>query len=88
MKYHVWYNDDVNESVEVYSADTLEECKQWIDETTKHAEKFQDGDSEYLLSTSRTYEYEVFHGNKYIPVEDACPDVADPVYLSDYFYTD
>ena len=30
-KYIVYYNDEVNEPADVFSADTLEECKQWID---------------------------------------------------------
>ena len=30
-KYIVYYNDEVNEPADVFSADTLEECKHWID---------------------------------------------------------
>lgn len=61
-KYTVYYNDEVNEVADVFSADTLEECKEWINEQlegmTPVNEEYPCTDD--VMYSSKTFFYEVY----------------------------
>ena len=92
-KYIVYYNDEVNEPADVFSADTLEECKHWID---LQLEVKTPVDEEHpctdnVMYSSKTFYYEVYdkpivetNGSEY--ASDWTYN--DAVYSTDYFYAD
>lgn len=87
-KYKVYYNDGVNEIIEMYAADTLDECKQWISEQLGKKEPVGDYEqrSDFGLSFADTFFYEVYDR----PIVDVVDDediFNDPVYTSNYYYT-
>lgn len=90
-KFVVYYNDEVNEVVEVFRAETLEECKHWID---SHLECMIPVDNEHpctdnVMYSSKTFFYEVY--DKPI-VEDNGSEYSsdwtynDSVYSTSYYY--
>ena len=44
--------------------------------------------TEDVMSSSKTALYEVFNGEPVILDEDDEPNLAEPIYRSDYFYTE
>ena len=92
-KYTVYYNDEVNEVAEVFSAETLDDCKDWINMQLEGMTPVND---EYpctddVMFSSNTFFYAVFdrpivetNGNEYEP--DFIYNEA--VYSSDYYYVD
>ena len=88
-KYIVYKNDEVNEPVEVFSADTIQECKDWINEQveglTPVNEEFPCTDD--VMYSSHTFLYEVYEGEM-IMVTNGVEEYSEWVYASDYYYTD
>ena len=92
-KYIVYYNDEVNEPADVFSADTLEECKHWID-LQLEVKTPVDGEhpcTDNVMYSSKTFYYEVYdkpivetNGSEY--ASDWTYN--DAVYSTDYFYAD
>lgn len=92
-KYTVYYNDDVNEVADVFSADTLEECKEWIN---KHLDGMTAVNDEYpctddVMYSSKTFYYEVY--DKPIVETNGSESASDwtynnSVYQTDYYYND
>ena len=92
-KYIVYYNDEVNEPADVFSADTIEECKQWID---AQLEGMIPVDEEHpctddVMYSSKTFYYEVYdkpivetNGSEYA----SDWEYNEAVYSSDYYYRD
>lgn len=92
-KYIVYYNDKVNEVAEVFSAETLDACKDWINNQLEGMIPVND---EYpctddVMFSSNTFFFEVFdrpivdtNGSEYEP--DCIYN--DSVYSSDYYYVD
>lgn len=92
-KYIVYYNDEVNEVVEVFSAETLDDCKDWIN---KQLEGMTPVNDEYpctddVMFSSNTFFYAVFdrpivetNGIEY----ESDWIYNDAVYTSDYYYVD
>ena len=92
-KYIVYYNDEVNEPADVFSADTIEECKQWID---AQLEGMTPVDEEHpctddVMYSSKTFYYEVYdkpivetNGSEYA----SDWEYNEAVYSSDYYYRD
>lgn len=90
-KYKVYYNDEVNEIAEVFSADTLEECKEWIN---KELEGMTPVDEEHpctddVMYSSKTFFYEVYdspivenNGSEY----ESDWTYNEAVYTTDYYY--
>ena len=86
-KYTVYYNDEVNEVAEVFSAETLDDCKDWINEQLEGLTPVND---EYpctddVMYSSKTFFYEVFDR----PIVEKYGSVwtyNDAVYTSDYYY--
>lgn len=88
-RYIVYKNDEVNEPVEVFSADTIQECKDWINEQveglTPVNEEFPCTDD--VMYSSHTFLYEVYEGEM-IMVTNGVEEYSEWVYASDYYYTD
>ena len=91
-KYIVYKNDEVNEIVDMFSANTLEECKAWI---SGQLEGMIPVDGEHpctddVMYSSKTFFYEVYDRPV---VETNGSEFAsdwtynDAVYTSDYYYT-
>lgn len=90
-KYIVYKNDEVNEIADMFSADTLEECKTWIN---SQLEGMIPVDEEHpctddVMYSSKTFFYEVYdrpiietNGSEY--ASDWIYN--DAVYTSDYYY--
>ena len=92
-KYVVYYNDEVNEPADVFSADTLEECKHWID--LQLEVKIPGGEehpcTDNVMYSSKTFYYEVY--DKPIVETNGSEYASDwvyneAVYTTDYYYTD
>lgn len=86
-KYNVYYNDGVNEIVEVYAANTLDECKQWISDQLGKKEPVGEHEQRADLGVSfaDTFLYDVYD-RPIIEVVDDEDIFNDPVYSSDYYY--
>jgi hypothetical protein len=90
-RYTVYYNDEVNEVADVFSADTLEECKEWIN---KELEGMTPVNEEYpctddVMYSSKTFFYEVYdrpivetNGSEY----ESDWTYNEAVYMTDYYY--
>ena len=88
-KFNVYFNDEVNCPVVVFSADTLKECKDWIKDELKCKTPVND---EYpctddVMYSSRTFYYEVYEGDIIVEV-DGEPVFNNCCYYSNYYYTD
>ena len=88
-KYIVYYNDEVNEPADVFSADTITECKDWIE---KQLEGLTPVDEEHpctddVMYSSHTFYYEVYEGDM-IELINGVAIFNDFCYASDYYYTD
>ena len=88
-KYIVYYNDDVNEPADVFSADTLEECKQWIDAQLEGMIPVDEEHpcSDDVMYSSKTFYYEVYEGDMIVET-NGVEEYNDLCYSSDYYYTD
>ena len=87
-KYTVYYNDGVNCPADVYTADTLEECKEWIDEQLEGKTPVDEEHpcSECVMNSSRTFSYEVYEGDMIVE-ENGEAIFKNCCYSSDYYYT-
>lgn len=88
-KYNVYYNDGVNEIANVFSADTLEACKAWINEQlecrTPVNEEYPCTDD--VMYSSDTFFYEVYDRPIVETVDDE--DIFnEQIYSTDYYYAD
>lgn len=91
----VYYNDQVNEPAEMFSAETLEECINWIN---ANLEGMMPVDDEHACTddvfySSTTFLYEVYEGGIIVGTgeedeEDEEPEWKDPCYTSGYYYAD
>ena len=91
-KFVVYYDDQVNEPAEMFSAETLEECINWINACLEGKTPLDDEHacSEYPESTSRLFLYEVYEGGMMADTdeEDEEPEWKNPCYTSEYYYAD
>ena len=87
-KFKVYFNDDVNCPVIVFEADTLAECKNWIEEDLKGKTPVNDEFpcTEDVMRSSRTFSYEVYEG-EITGEEDGESIYEDFCYTCDYYYT-
>lgn len=90
-KYVVYYNDEVNEVAEVFSSDTLEECKEWINRQLDGMILVEALYDNNVVNTSKTFFYEVYDS----PIVDTHGSVYasdwtynDAVYTTSYYYVD
>lgn len=88
-KFIVYKNDEVNEPVDVFSADTIAECKEWINKQlegmTPVNEKYPCTDD--VMYSSKTFYYEVYEGEMIIETNGVA-EFNDLCYSTDYYYTD
>ena len=88
-KYLVYLNDEVTEPIVVFSADTVAECKDWIE---KQLEGMTPVNEEYpctddVMRSSKTFQYEVYEGEMITEI-DGVAVYSDLCYSSDYYYKD
>ena len=88
-KYIVYKNDEVNEPVDVFSADTIAECKEWINE---QLEGMTPVDEEHpctddVMYSSKTFIYEVYDRPMIETVNDE-EIFNEAVYETGHYYTD
>ena len=92
-KYTVYYNDEVNEVAEVFSAETLDDCKDWIKEQLEGMipvnEEYSCTDD--VMFSSKTFFYAVF--DRSIVDTNGTENESDWInndaaYTSDYYYVD
>ena len=88
-KYIVYYNDEVNDPAEVFTADTLTECEDWIED---HVEGLTPVNGEYpctddVFRSSKVFSYEVYEGEMITEVNGQAV-YNDWCYSSDYYYRD
>ena len=88
-KYVVYYNDEVNEPADVFSADTLEECKHWIDLQLEVKTPVDDEHpcTDDVMYSSHTFYYEVYEGDMIVETNGVA-EYNDLCYASDYYYRD
>lgn len=86
-KYIVYKNDDVNEPVDVFSADTIAECEEWINEQVEGLTPVTEQYDERVVNTSKTFYYEVYEGEMITEI-DGVAVYSDLCYSSDYYYKD
>ncbi len=87
---NIYYNDGVNPSECVHTCNTLEDAKEWVNKQLK-GYTMVDADhrcTEEDYQSSRTALYRVFDGEPITLDEDGEPTLAEPIYESNYFYTD
>ena len=84
-KYIVYKNDEVNEPVDVFSADTIAECKEWINEQVEGLTPVTEQYDERVVNTSKTFYYEVYEGEMITEI-DGVAEYSDLCYSSDYYY--
>lgn len=85
----IYYNDEVNPNKCVHTCNTLEEAKEWISHELKGRTMVDDDHqcTDDVMTSSKTALYEVFDGEPILLDEDGEPILAEPIYVSDYFYT-
>ena len=88
-KYIVYYNDEVNEPAEVFTADTLTECEDWIEDNVEGLTPVND---EYpctddVFRSSKVFCYEVYEG-EVITESDGQAFFDDWCFASEYYYRD
>lgn len=86
-KYIVYYNDDVNEPVDMFSADTIAECKEWINEQIEGFTPVTEQYDERVVNTSKTFQYEVYEGEMITEINGVAV-YSDLCYSSDYYCKD
>ena len=86
-KYIVYYNDDVNEPVDMFSADTIAECKEWINEQIEGLTPVTEQYDERVVNTSKTFQYGVYEGEMITEINGVAV-YSDLCYSSDYYCKD
>lgn len=87
---NIYFDDGVQPAFFVHACSTIEEAKKWIREQLKDYIVVDDNHkcTEDVMGTSQTALYEVFNGEPITMGEDGEPNLAEPIYESEYFYTD
>lgn len=84
-KYIVYYNDEVNDPNEVFTADTLTECEDWIEDQLEGKTPVNEEYDDSMLS--KVFSYEVYEGEMITEVNGQAV-YNDWCYASDYYYRD
>lgn len=87
--YKVYFNDSVNEAVELTTSATLGIAKDYINDYLKGYTlvDYEHGCTDDVFTSSDVAQLEVYEGGIIKTGEDGNSYPADPVYTSDYFYT-
>lgn len=88
-KFIVYKDDEVNYPVAVFSADTIQECEDWIKEEVKGLTPFNRKYpcTDDVMRSSKTFQYEVYEGEMTTEI-DGVTVYSDLCYSSDYYYRD
>ena len=84
-KYIVYYNDEVNDPNEVFTADTLTECEDWIEDQLEGKTPVNEEYDDSMLS--KVFSYEVYEGEMITEINGQAV-YNDWCYASDYYYRD
>ena len=87
---NIYFEAEVQPSECVHKCSTIEEAKSWISEQLK-GYTMVDSDhacTEDVMTSSKTALYQVFDGEPITLGEDGEPNLAEPIYESNYFYTE
>lgn len=87
---NIYYNDGVNPSKYVHTCNTLEDAKEWVNKQLK-GYTMVDVDhpcTKDNYQSSKIALYQVFYGEPITLNEHGEPNLAEPIYTSDYFYTE
>lgn len=87
--YKVYFNDEVNASVELASFENIEDAKCYINDYMKGEMLVDDehGCTDDVFCTSAVAHLEIYEGDSVKLDEDGEPYPDMPIYESDYFYT-
>lgn len=93
-KYVVYHVDNVNENCEVFTSDSLDECKEWISGTGNMKVDDEHPCSDSVFYSSKVFCYEVYdnendpmlskNGSEY----ESDWTFGEPVFTSDNYYAD
>lgn len=86
-KFIVYKNDEVNEPVDVFSADTIVECKEWINNELEGMTPVAELYDDRVVNSAKTFYYEVYEGEMITEI-DGVAVYSDLCYSSDYYYKD
>ena len=87
---NIYFNDGVQPGTWVRTCNTIREAKKWVKKQLKGFTMVDDNHpcSDDVIASSRTAEYMVFDGEPFTYDEDGEICLAEPIYESDYFYTE
>ena len=95
---YIYFDDGVQPSTCVHTCSTIEEAKQWISKQLQGFTMVDDTHpcSDDVFSSSRTAVYVVFGEELYMDLsgapitidEDGIRYLTEPIFVSDYFYTE
>ena len=87
---NIYFDDGVQPEFFVHACSTIEEAKKWISEQIKDYIVVDDNHkcTEDVMGSSKTALYEVYHGGRITHDENGGIYFAEPIYVSDYFYTE
>ena len=86
-KFIVYKDDEVNEPVDVFSADTIAECKEWINNELEGMTPVAELYDDRVVNSAKTFYYEVYEGEMITEI-DGVAVYGDLCYSSDYYYKD
>lgn len=86
-KFNVYYNDDVITPVEMFSAETIEECKRWIEDKVSSLIPVDDDHkcSNKVFDSSDVFCFEIYD-RPIVEVIDDEDVFNEPVYQSSPYY--
>ena len=87
---NIYFDDGVQPACFVHACSTLEEAKKWISEQLKDYIVVDDNHkcTEDVMGTSKTALYVVYNGEPITHGKDGWPNLAEPIYMSYFFYTE
>lgn len=86
----IYYNDGVNPTICLHTCSTLEEAKEWISHELKGYTMVDDDHqcTEDVIASAKTALYEVYDGEPITINVDGEPNLTEPIYRSNHFYTE
>ena len=87
---NIYYIDGVQPGTWVRTCNTIREAKKWVNKQLKGYTMVDDDHpcTDDVIASSRTAKFMVFDGGPITTDEDGELTFAEPIYTSDYFYTE
>ena len=87
---YIFFNDGVQPATCVHRCGTIEEAKKWLSDQLKGFTMVDDDHpcTEDVMTSSKTALYQVFNGYPITIGEDGGPCLKEPIFETDYFYTE